>query len=265
MKNKISIITVCYNAEMCIEATLKSVYMQNYRNIEYIIKDGGSTDKTNEIIETFIPQFEKKGIQIKYISKADKGIYAAMNEAVLYASGEWVIFMNAGDFFYNEYVLSDVFEKREWNGTDILYGHTLYRLSDKRAVIVNHSAEVLEFGWSLCHQSIFVKTEQLKQVPFDCQYRIVADYDQMLRLKKRGNVFTKVNTIISDVDREGVSNVAVAQRYRENDLLKKIYNLRFKKTSILTAYIKHFVRKLFPYIEAYFFEKRIRRKVLLYK
>lgn len=85
----------------------------------------------------------------------------------------------------------------------------------------------MNLGWSLCHQSLFVKRYLLEKFPFDCQYRIVADYDQILRLKQKNYIFCKVNAIISDVDREGISSKMVYLRYKENNMLRDNYNLDF--------------------------------------
>lgn len=263
--NKVSIITVCYNAEKVIEETIKSIYEQDYSEIEYIIKDGGSSDKTNSIIEKYKPLFELKKIVLKHISNEDKGIYDAMNYAIEKCDGDWIIFMNAGDCFYNNSVLSDVFKRKEWRETDVIYGHTLYRLSSGKGIVINHDVEYLEKGWSLCHQSLFVKKEILEQVPFNCQYRIIADYDQMLRLKREGACFRKTNTIISDVNREGISSVNVYLRSKENNNLREKYNLKFKKNLLSISYFKQIVTKVFPEIENYFFVQNNLKRTINYK
>ena len=99
-KLKFTIITVSYNAESCIEGTIKSVLIQSYKNIEYIIIDGGSTDNTLKIINKY-----KKEIDI-IVSEPDQGIYDAMNKGLNLAKGHFVNFLNAGDTFYNNEVLS---------------------------------------------------------------------------------------------------------------------------------------------------------------
>ena len=163
MNGLVSVVTICYNAENEIERTLKSVYQQNFQYFEYIVKDGGSTDKTNEIVKKYIPIFEKRGIKLKHVIEKDHGIYDAMNHAVSKCNHNWVIYMNAGDSFYSDTVLSDVFcnSSHSLDEADVIYGHTLFLLNKNKGLIVNHDSEQLEYGWSLCHQSVFVKRELL--------------------------------------------------------------------------------------------------------
>ena len=101
-EKKISIITVCYNAQETIQYTIDSVLSQQYSNFEYIIIDGQSTDMTCSILSSINnPKF-------KYISEPDEGIYDAMNKALDIASGDFLIFLGADDLFYSDKVLLDV-------------------------------------------------------------------------------------------------------------------------------------------------------------
>lgn len=104
MYPKISIITVSYNSQNVIEKTILSVLGQTYKNIEYIIIDGGSTDKTTHIINKYINKIDY------FISEPDKGIYDAMNKGIQVATGEWINFMNTGDCFSSNTVLDEIFK-----------------------------------------------------------------------------------------------------------------------------------------------------------
>lgn len=246
MGAKISVVTVCYNSGSEIEKTMKSVLEQDYQNLEYIIKDGFSTDDTNAIINSYKTLFDEKGISVHHIISRDKGIYDAMNIAVENCNGDWVIFMNSGDAFYDKFVIADIFNRRNWTETDVIYGHTLLRLSKNKGYIANHSADFLEEGMSLCHQSLFVRKKLLQQYPFDCQYKIKADYDQMLRLKRSGYVFTRVNAVISDRNLDGVSNKLTALCDKEDKILMAKYGLDWKKKNVFSGYIKQIVKRFFP-------------------
>ena len=97
IKPFVSIITVCYNAGEELTKTITSVLAQEYTDYEYIIKDGGSTDQTLSIAESFRESFWQKGISYRIVSEKDGGIYEAMNIAVRLSEGTWINFMNAGD------------------------------------------------------------------------------------------------------------------------------------------------------------------------
>ena len=119
---KISIITVCKNAENAIEKTILSVVTQCCfnENIEYLIIDGASTDKTVEIIKQYSDKYT-----IKWVSESDSGIYNAMNKAVKMASGEIIYFLNARDKLFDEKVIASVLKQFETSDTDFLYADIL--------------------------------------------------------------------------------------------------------------------------------------------
>lgn len=265
MNEKISVVTVCFNAELKIEETMKSVLKQDYNQFEYVIKDADSTDKTNEIINSYKPLFQKRGILLKHIVSKDMGIYDAMNTAISVCEGVWVIFMNAGDSFYNHMVLSDAFRSKVWDNSDVIYGHTLIRLTENRGYIANHDAEFLEEGMALCHQSLFTRKELLLKFPFDCRYKIKADYEQMLRIKRNGYIFTKVNLVVADRDKDGISNRLVALCNKEDNMLNVQYNLKWKKKSLLWGYIKQIVKQIVPGIMAYCSVQKREKKIIRYK
>ncbi len=107
---QITIITVCYNAEDCIATTMLSIVNQNFDNLEYIIVDGKSTDKTSIVINDIAKKYPQRDIKI--ICEPDHGIYDAMNKGIKAAKGEWICMMNAGDSFANNDVLSKIFSQK---------------------------------------------------------------------------------------------------------------------------------------------------------
>ena len=102
---KVSIITVCFNAKEMLITTLEDIRKQKYDNLEYIVVDGKSSDGTLDLLNNY------QDIISKIVSEPDKGIYDAMNKGINIATGEWVIFMNAGDTFANENILTRVFKE----------------------------------------------------------------------------------------------------------------------------------------------------------
>lgn len=203
---KISVITVCYNAEKVIEETIQSVLAQDYHNIEYIIVDGLSKDATMDIVMQYASEDK-----IKWISEMDKGIYDAMNKGIAMASGDYVQFLNAGDVFVDSYIVSKVAAGISDADADIIYGHILYRYPDgsvKQRNYTQFCATKLYYllGDCINHQAIFSKRECLKQ-RFDITYVICADREWMLRVKKQGCKFKAIDQVICrySLDEESVS------------------------------------------------------------
>lgn len=258
---KVTVITVTYNAEQYIENTMHSVLTQSYNDFEYIVKDGNSSDKTNEIIDKIIHLPSYKNIAVKHIKSSDKGIYDAMNEAVQYASGKWLIFMNAGDTFYDNNVLSNVFATEYDNSIDVLYGHVLLRLRRSRGFIMTYSSDALQNGGSICHQSVFEKRTCLIKYPFNLNLKILADREHFLHLLKKGAKFEKINIIIAKEDRNGVSSINYPQIFKEECLICKKYNIPFPSKNKLLEKIKMIIKRWIPQIEEYVMLKKALKKI----
>ena len=120
---KISIITVCKNAESAIERTMLSVVTQSCfaENIEYLIIDGASSDKTIEIIKQYADKHP-----IKWISEPDSGIYNAMNKGIKLTSGDYLLFLNAGDYLIHYNVIKSLINLFESTQYDVIYGNAFY-------------------------------------------------------------------------------------------------------------------------------------------
>lgn len=132
---KISVITICYNAEKEIGRTVRSVLSQTFNDLEYIIVDGKSEDSTVSIAENIVKDYPQRKVEI--ISEPDKGIYDAMNKGIKKASGDWVCMMNAGDAFADENVLSNVFRKQIPENVSFLYSDLYKATSLGRKFRVN--------------------------------------------------------------------------------------------------------------------------------
>lgn len=131
MNWKISIVTICKNAENEIIDTLQSVLLQDYSNLEYIIIDGGSTDETNNIINQYYGLLQSKGIKTVYISEPDKGISDAFNKGISISTGDIIGLINAGDTLLEHSLrtISENFDEQ----LDVLYGNTVF--VDKKTVL----------------------------------------------------------------------------------------------------------------------------------
>ncbi len=206
---KISIITVSFNTVKTIEQTILSVVNQTYPNIEYIIIDGGSTDGTVDIIK----KYESK---IAYwVSEPDKGIYDAMNKGIEKASGEWINFMNSGDEFYNNRVLSDIFSESISNEIDVFYGEVAIKYQKKESYKKPLPINQIEKGMVFCHQSSFVRTKLYKENPYNLTYKICADYNFFLSVYRKGGNFKYKSIVISKFLYGGFSSSSIIQLFVE--------------------------------------------------
>ena len=171
---KITIVTVTYNAQNFLEETILSIINQDYKNIEYIIIDGESTDKTVDIIKKYENHIDY------WISEEDSGIYDAMNKGIDKATGSWINFMNAGDSFFKNSSITQAFELCE-KETHILIGNTNY-IKNNFSTIKKPFSLDRKLDFMFCyHQSLFTKTSLMKKFKFNNDFSIAADYNFILK------------------------------------------------------------------------------------
>ncbi len=216
--NKVTIVTVCYNAEAEIEKTMRSVCEQDYPSIEYLIIDGASKDATLHIIEKIKEEYSnKKSLSMRIVSERDNGIYDAMNKGIERATGEWILFLNAGDLLFEAGTMTSVFASEIKETYSGIYGDTL-RYSNDWTLRVNGkplSGIVTGISLPFCHQSIFVRTNLLKQIKFDTHYKLAADYNFFVQCYKKKLVFLHVDVIISKYAMGGVSETSTVNHLKE--------------------------------------------------
>lgn len=228
-KINISVVTVCYNAADVIEKTILSVLEQTYTNIEYIIVDGKSTDATMEIVRKY-----KNSIN-KIVSEPDGGIYYAMNKGIDLSTGDYCIFMNAGDTFYSKYSIEKSVAKFE-NKADVIYGNTEYIYDTGVVILPPKSLEYVLKGAFCCHQSTFFKRDILVVDRYDTSYRIIADWALYKTLFEKHKIFLHINEIVASYDnKQGASTSLKISSYikqekerlhcigKENSLIANIH------------------------------------------
>jgi glycosyltransferase involved in cell wall biosynthesis len=191
-QNKISIVTVVYNAEDHIEQTINSIINQTYQNIEYVIVDGGSTDKTLDIIKNY-----DKHISL-WISEKDNGIYDAMNKALNLITGDYVWFMNAGDEIYSKTTVEEIF--KDFPNEDVFYGKTQLIKQDGNVLKITTTPQSLnwksfQFGMVVSHQSIIFKSSLISK--YDLSYKIVSDQDWIINNLKKSKNIKNTNQVLS--------------------------------------------------------------------
>lgn len=204
----VSIITAVLNAEDTIGDTIRSVLAQTYNNIEYIIIDGGSADRTLEIILKY------KNKIAKVVREPDKGIYEAFNKGLRLATGDIVGFINADDIYADNTVLQKVVDIFMAQDIDSCYGDLVYvDKSDINRIVrywstSNYKYEKLKYGWMPPHPTCFIKREIYEKYGnFRTDFKIAADYELMLRLFGRYRISTYyIPRVIVKMRTGGISN-----------------------------------------------------------
>lgn len=193
---KITIATVTYNAEETLQRTLDSVAEQTYAGIEHLIIDGCSKDRTMELIHRYVDDNTGREVthDIVVVREPDKGLYDAMNKALENATGDYIVFLNAGDRLHSPDTLTQAFGNMEATAGHrpaIVYGET--DLVDGEGRFIRHRRlqaparlnwKSFRWGMLVCHQSFYVRTDLARQTPYNPDYRFSADYDWCIRLMK---------------------------------------------------------------------------------
>lgn len=214
-KYKFSVITVCYNAQDSISETIKSVLTQTNKEFEYIIKDGDSTDDTMRIVGDLVG----KNNQVKLIQGKDKGIYDAMNIAVKETSGEYVLFLNAGDTFYRNTTLEQLSQEMCLPDIGIYYGNIVQvgtegnEIVKKMRIYSKNSIKKMQYavGRCLCHQAMLAKKKLFEERLFDLQYQVCADREWQLYHLAKGCKTKYLPITVSEVLVEGYSKLHVSE------------------------------------------------------
>jgi glycosyltransferase involved in cell wall biosynthesis len=205
---KITILTVCLNSELTILHTLNSVLMQSYKNIEHIIVDGGSTDKTLE----FLKEYNLKNKII--IHQSRRGIYNAMNLGIKKSKGDYICILNADDIFNSnvtiEKVVKKIFKNKDCSiflGDVIFFNSENFIKINRNYSVENFNKNLLKFGIMPPHPGSFIKKEvYLKYGMYEETYKIASDFEFFLRTLYKNNIyFKKLNLLITRMKTGGIS------------------------------------------------------------
>ncbi len=233
---KFTIIIPCLNAEKQLHKTLDSLLGQTCRDYECLIIDGGSSDATANLVANYQVSIPT----LHFYSAPDKGIYDAMNKGVSLASGEYILFLGAGDSLHNAKVLDTVQTHLETNTPDILYGNVLLlpnTFSEQPKHLTNR---FFYSGKMLCHQSIFAKKSTLIEYPFSLEYVYGADKDWLLYCFHSNKIFSYLPITVSTYDTNGFSSRPEHRKalwMESGKILRKYYGFLMQPITILKYYL----------------------------
>ena len=241
----ISIITINYNDGQHLNKTIESVLQQDYPNKEFIVVDGGSTDQSKAIIKTYEHAIDQ------WVSEKDKGVFDAMNKGLAMAKGDYINFMNAGDWFLTPDAISKVFENVESHQADLVYGNHEVHYPN---FIKKKKALPLHFLWkhmTFSHQALFTKRELLIKHPFDLNFKIAADFNFIFNAYLNGYTFYYADVAVAGYLAGGQSEAKVIEAYLENKKIvfahKPSLNIRLFHYALLAKQIPIvLLRKLLP-------------------
>lgn len=220
---KFSIITVSLNAETLIRDTIESVLRQDFEDYEIIVKDGLSKDKTLEMI----PQSDK----IRIVQKADTGIYQAMNQGIAEARGDYLLFLNCGDKFYHESVLSQAAKALDNHGPCILYGNQYF--GDLLVCYPHNIAKRHFYSATICHQASFIAKELFETVGlYDEKLTIASDWKFFLDAKIQKVPFVYFECIVCLSLPGGVSDTAKGHELTDKER-QQVISSRFNVFEVL--------------------------------
>ena len=161
---KVSIITSCFNREATIKDAIESVISQNYPDIEYIVIDGASNDKSIEIIKQYQQHIAK------FISEKDKGMYEAINKGIKQATGDIIGLVHSDDFLYSKDTITHIVQQFERTGADLIYGNGLFvDFYNTNKIIRNwksgvYSKKKIRYGWLPLHPTVYIKKDCFQQL-----------------------------------------------------------------------------------------------------
>lgn len=201
----ISVITVTFNAENFIDATILSIVSQTNQSFEFILVDGASKDRTIEKVDRILAKHNFPSNRYISISEKDRGMVDAMNKGVRLSHGDYILFMNGGDCFYDEEVINRLEDSARRFPVDAIYGRTMMIFYEGKGIYnenEKHGDPIMPF----IHQSVIVKREHLIAHPFDLSYKILGDREFFYWMRQQGLKFHAEDYIVSIYDaREGGS------------------------------------------------------------
>lgn len=212
---KLSVVTINYNNFEGLRRTAVSVIHQTFRDFEWIVIDGGSNDSSKEFIESLASNSEAN--LSFWCSEPDKGIFNGMNKGILKATGEYLIFMNSGDEFYENNTMEKAVSLMQSEYADVYYGDCVLDYGERKEMRTHHSPLDLYdlISLPLCHQAMFFNKKVFVSGLYDEKYRISCDCVKNVQLLLDGYSFMKLDMLVCLFDKHGVSSLSQEKNVNE--------------------------------------------------
>ena len=249
---KFTVVTITYNAERVLQRTLDSILHQTYEDVEHLIIDGASKDATLQIAQQYKDQSDASNAGHKVIirSEPDEGIYDAMNKGLTQASGDYVVFMNAGDFFPANDTLEQIARRCRLNelpsaelpavlygNTDIVDGEGRYLHPRRLQPPQRLTWRSFRQGMLVCHQAFYARTDIAKNLQYDTRYKYSADVDWCIRVMREGErailPLYNIGMVVANYTEEG----ATTQHHQES--LRERFDVMCRHYGRLTTLAMH--------------------------
>lgn len=260
---RFSVVTITFNAEAVLQRTLDSVLCQTYEDVEHLIIDGASKDGTIAMAERYkqLSDTSDNGHQVIIQSEPDRGIYDAMNKGLTQASGDYIVFMNAGDMFPSADTLEQVARRCRLaelpsdERSGVLYGDTNMVDNDGHFLHLRQHRPPQQLSWRsfkkgmlVCHQAFYARTDIAKNVQYDLRYRFSADVDWCIRVMKEterlGLSLCNIGMVVANYMEEGTTTKNHKASLRERYLVMQCH-YGVLQTFLLHCWfvIRAFIRK----------------------
>jgi len=245
MKPRITVVTITYNAAAVLQRTLDSVLAQSYPNVEHLIIDGASKDATLAMVDAYREESTEKAASHEVVvrSEPDRGIYDAMNKGLQQATGDFLVFLNAGDTLPATDTLELVMDKAA-DGVGVLYGDTDVVDGDGNFLYHRRLQPPEHLTWRsfrqgmlVCHQAFYVSAELAKSQTYDLRYRFSADVDWCIRVMKEAErrqlQLVNLHVVVANYLEEGTTTKNHKASLRERYLVMQ------KHYGVVSTFLMH--------------------------
>ena len=241
-----SIVTVVKNRKNTIENTLSSVRFQTFNDYEYIVIDGNSTDGTYDILK------ENNDIITNLKSEEDKSVYDALNKAISFAKGKYIVILHSDDHFESKNTLNNIYKKINELNSDVLFASATYfnkgyfHKPIRKYNSIHFKPKLMKYGFMPPHTSMFAKRSIYSKVgTFNTKYKIAADVDWLLKMFHQKNLsISYVEDNVINMNTHGLSNPNLFNIYKKIQIHNELYNI-FNDNKIKTNWFKLFVRFIY--------------------